>query len=69
MKNIWNWIKETLDGNKTVLGLLMSWLLEQPEVISLFGSWGLYGKLIVWLMTLYFGWKHIKKGSFSRDYK
>ena len=70
LKKFFNWLIKVLDGNKTIVGLFIAWLLEQPEIIVVLGSAGIWGKGIVWLFTLYFGWKHVvKKKSFSKDYK
>jgi hypothetical protein len=70
LKKAWKAVEERLDGNKAAISWMLLYLAEKPEVMTVIGSWGAVGKVMVWGLALYANYDHfVKKKSLSRNYK
>jgi hypothetical protein len=70
LKKAWKAVEERLDGNKAAISWMMLYLANTPEVMSVIGSWGVFGKIVGGALVLYANYDHyVKKKSLSRKYK
>lgn len=67
---IWNWLKKVFDGNKTIILLFINWLVIQEQFIQWIGSIGIWGQIVLWVLTVLAGYDHfVKKKSLTTKYK